>query len=249
MSQKFFFLLLVTLLFSCVSPSKHSEDVASHTPKNIKGVWNLKSREPMEVNPDGINEDADPEELFNTLEINDSTISFYRYPFEHLFTYPYTRNGNEILVKGLFKNYRLELEDTWLLITEKYTNGNYLRYNHHYNRSRGNYNQDTVEMNLLRALKRDTINYHHLLGKWRLSTERNPNDGSDIIKLEFPFAIPHQLTFPNQKMDTTISKQIISLNVKGKKMPFVMTILDRYSFRLFPWHWELDGPEMIYYRE
>lgn len=237
-----------TLLFSCSSHSEKNKEEKS-IPKNIKGVWNLKSREPGKVNPEGVSEDTDPEELFNTIEINNSTISFYRYPFDLIFTYHYQQDGNQLNVNGLVENYQLQFKDSSLLISETHDNWNFLTYLQKYERSRGNYNQDTVNLELLRTLKRDTINYNVLLGKWRLDTERNLNDGSEPIPLHFSPGIPHQLSFPNQKMDTTVSKQLINLNVNGKKRPFLIWIRDKYTFRLFPWHWESDDPEMIYYRE
>jgi hypothetical protein len=135
-----------------------------------------------------------------------------------------------------------------LYVTETMKNEDCLEYINQYGRSLGNHNQDTVNPHVLEQLKKDTINFSLLAGKWRLSTERGLNDGSDPVPLKFPFKIPHALNFPNQNMDTTASKQIILLNVNGKKKPFLISRFEDNSFWIFPWHWTLDGPEMIYYR-
>ncbi len=74
------------------------------------------------------------------------------------------------------------------------------------------------------------------------------NDGSDPVKLEFPFKIPHVLNFPNPNMDTATSRRILFLNVNGKKKPFMISLKDRYSFQLSSWQWTMDCPEMIYHK-
>ena len=75
-------------------------------------------------------------------------------------------------------------------VTEKLKEGDCLERVEKFGRSPGNYNQDTVNPRLLELLKRDIINFEMLTGKWELSTERSMNDGSEPVKLEFPFKIP-----------------------------------------------------------
>lgn len=250
MLQKYFLsLALFALLFSCNGQDQRENDSSGQSPTAIKGIWNMKLSDCTTINPKGISEAPIPRELFNTIVIDDSTISFFDYPYEFVFSYTYQRSADELQLKGLSDSYEFQLKDSMLFVTETQKEGDCLQHLEKYGRSRGNLHQDTVNPRLLEALKKDTINFSMLAGKWTLSTERHLNDGSDPVKLKFSFKIPHVMNFPNQNMDTTLSKQIVSLDVNGKKKPFLISLMDDHSFWLSPWHWELDGPEMIYYKD
>jgi hypothetical protein len=251
MSQKYLlFLGLSAILLSCHGerPTENTSR-ARQTPEDIQGIWNLKSRDCAKENPEGVSEAPIPGEKFNTIEADDSTLSFYRYPYEYLFSYKYKRKANELFLDGFSDSYQFQLHDSSLFVTEKWKEGDCLERVEKFGRSPGNYNQDTVNPRLLESLKRDIINFEMLTGKWELSTERSMNDGSEPVKLEFPFKIPHVLTFPNPNMDTATSRRIIFLKVNGKKKPFLISLMDDHSFRLSSWQWTLDCPEMIYHKQ
>lgn len=236
-------------LFSCNEgkPTENSS-VIKQTPANINGIWNLKLRDCAKINPKGVSEAPAPEERFNTIWVDDSTIYFFRYPYELTGSYSYKRNGDQLELNDFSDPFTFELKDSFLYVTENLKQGDCLQYINQYSRSSGNHNQDTVNENLLQTLKKDTINFSLLTGKWILSTERNLNDGSDPVPLTFSFKIPHTLTFPDKRMNTAVSKQIITLDVNGKKRPFLISLLNEYSFSIAPWKWEPEDPEMIYYR-
>jgi hypothetical protein len=237
-------------LFSCNEgkPTENSS-VIKQTPANINGIWNLKLRDCAKINPDGISEAPVPEERFNTIWVDDSTISFFRYPYEFVGRYSYKRKGDQLELNDFSDPVTFEIKDSLLYVTENLKKGDCLQYINQYSRSSGNHNQDTVNENLLQTLKKDTINFSLLTGKWILSTERHLNDGSDPIPLKFSFKIPYTLTFPANRMYSSVSKQIIILDVNGKKRPFLISLMDDYSFWISPWKWEMEGPEMIYYKQ
>lgn len=245
-------LILVALsavLFSCHA-EKTTENTSGvpSTPANIQGIWNLKSRDCAQINPKGISEAPVPDEKFNTIWIDDSTISFFRYPYEFIGTYSYKRKGDQLQLNDFSDPVTFEIKDSLLYITENLKKGDCLQYTNQYSRSRGNLHQDTVNEKRIDAMKKDTIHFSLLTGKWKLSTERHLNDGSDPVALKFSFKIPHTLTFPDPRIDTTVSKQIITLDVNGKKRPFLISLMNENSFSISPWKWDMEVPEMIYYR-
>ena len=87
-------LLLLVVLFLCSCNEK---------PKvNIQGTWSLASRNFTDIDSTSTVEYL-PEEFFgapyfNTVLIEDSTISFFRYPVQFLFTYKYAYFSNQLSI-------------------------------------------------------------------------------------------------------------------------------------------------------
>src|SRR5688572_15120654 len=151
MIQKYLLLVaLSTFLFSCNGGSQPEKDsVVRPAIKEIKGIWNLKFRDCAKINPGGISEAQPPEALFNTIVVEDSTISFYRYPYEFIFSYTYQRNRDKLMLKDFPHPYTFQIKDSMLIVTETQQKGDCLTQIEKYGRSRGNRNQDTVHPPLL----------------------------------------------------------------------------------------------------
>lgn len=243
-----FCLFLSILLLSCSSHSQN-EKVANQEPeKDITGVWTHRYSA-WNNGPEHIpNEWPFPDPPFDTFFVTDSTIDFFNYPYEFLYSYKYQRKGNKLTIlnsnNNELTNFRIQLDDTLLHFSYKITyhnNGNdWIEFIEKYTR-------DSVDLSVLALLKKDTINYKLLEGKWDLNTIYSAEDGSEPIDLVFPLKFPLKFKFPIAQLDTATNKQLVQLKIEGKNRWFKIRMHSRYSFELMPYGWSLEKCPQIYY--
>jgi hypothetical protein len=245
------YILFSLLLLSCSFAHSEKAKTENKEPKkNITGIWVHKYSK-FNTGPEyAADERPFPEPPFNTFLVKDSTIDFFNYPYEFLYSFNYKRNGNKITIlndkHNFLKNYHFLLVDSlihfsnktifhenekdWLELIEKYE-------------------RDSVDFSTLQVLKKDTIHYKLLAGSWALNTSFSAEDGSDPIELIFPLKFPHKLSFPISQMDTAANKQLVQLKIEGKNKWFKIRFRSQYSVEMIPYGWKLeDCPAIVYYQ-
>jgi hypothetical protein len=238
--MKIFLLILVLFFYSC----------KEKPPIKIQGVWTLESRNFTDIDPTSAVEYL-PEEIFgapyfNTLLIKDSTISFFRYPLQFLFTCKYKHAPNQLSViqieSDFFDSYQIKLNDSLLVFTEKVNSSEWSEIIE-------SYALDSLNLASLDLLEKDTINYESLLGKWELEKFIHLNDGSEPYEKRFPFVLPATLSFTSKDFKLEGKSNFLSLQIQGKKRRFKIVLYNQYHFRLIPYEWTpKDCPSIVYNR-
>ena len=103
------------------------------------------------------------------------------------------------------------------------------------------FSQKSVDLEILKVLKRDTLNYKLLFGSWELEHFLNLDDGSEPMELSFPIALPDELNLSPENLDTAVSKQVIRVKIGQEERPFWVLFLNQYAIELIPYHWD-SGP-------
>lgn len=237
------YLRILCLSFSVFSCSALVKTDTEQT--NIKGVWTLKYSS-FDTGPKyASSEEPLPEPPFNTLLVTDSTISFFYYPLTFLYTCSYTRSSDKILLvhpKNILPDAReIRLEDSLMTFTNQTGQGDdWLRLTDKFVR-------DSVDPGILGLLKRDSINYKLLPGKWILQKSVSANDGSEPQELYFPIRLPGEISISAEERDTATNKSLIRLNIEGKNRLFKIGFLTAYSITIWPYGWQVENcPSIIY---
>lgn len=94
-----------------------------------------------------------------------------------------------------------------------------------------NFFRDTLDINLLNILKRDSINMECLVVKMKLVTDSYIKGDGGTYKLTFPMSLPATINIPDKESAKNIYKtKTIMLNVGGKEKLFNVTKIQWDNF-------------------
>lgn len=237
------FKLIVPIIALVLIGCKNEKEVDSIDPKAIEGEWKLVRTSTMEEVPGIETFNQSPDEFppregipFEYLKVPDliienDSIHFFYYPVEFLSGKAFSIDTQYLSYEGQWgtRTFPLRFEDDTLFLYD-FEEGWFLE---------EVYARATFDDSIISVLKKDSINYAMLEGKWVLYRDYFHNYGTHYV-LDFPHEIPDSLELTRKEILSTLdTDKSILMKTDGEYKKYYLgysSFYDELHLKPGPWY-------------